>query len=160
MEDDFVLYDMQTRYFVRLLGRSPILIIGRDKKFDIPLPIYEGRARAGSLSDICADTAKLLNVSESSPELRRLIKSISPDHASIVRKNDGFYIADRDSNGTIIHPEGRMSFPLKPDVETKLNLDDRIFFGSWEVLFSTYQRMIEKNSKIAGEYKLAGERAA
>jgi hypothetical protein len=53
-----------------------------------------------------------------------------------------------------------MSFPLKPDVETKLNLDDRIFFGSWEVLFSTYQRMTEKNSKIAGEYKLAGERAA
>ena len=160
MENDFILYDMQTRYFARLSSRSPILIVGRDRKFDIPLPLYEGRQRAGSLSEICADTARVLNVNESSPELRRLVKSISLDHASIVRKNDGFYITDRDSNGTAIHPEGRISIPLKPDVETKLNLDDKIFFGYWEVLFSTPQRVSDTGLKIAGEYKLADEKAA
>jgi hypothetical protein len=154
-DNDFVLYDPRTKHIARLPDRKEFLVtLGIGLRHDIRLPICGGeQTKLMGYSEICSYLHDK-NMIKEDDDIARLVRTISPDHAALLKKEGSFFVLDRASQkGTSVRPADKRAFSLYPETWASLNPGDTLYFGGWEVLFNNYKN-------IAAAYKISGEQAA
>jgi hypothetical protein len=152
-DNDFVLYDTRTKHIARLPARKGfVMTLGTGLVHDIRLPICGGeQTKLISYTEIC-DYLHDKNMIEENDDIAKLVRTISPDHAALWKREGRFFLLDRASQkGTAIRLADKKSYvSLYPETWTSLNPGDTLYFGGWEVLFDNYKN-------IAEAYKINGE---